>query len=209
MFRILTIIGLATLTVLPACATAKGTSYINTNYDLGRVDRIAVVDGNNPSYRPEIRQSLIDSFQLQFLKRGWNPVDRSNIQQAIDEMDFQGSDITASTNVRKIGSILNVSAVVIINIGSVGNEISISAKMLDVETGEIIWQGEGDGDIKAGTSGLLGALGGAAIGAVIGDSEGAIAGAIGGAALGTFLTPSELENAKKVVAAVCEMIPQR
>lgn len=209
MFRILTIIGLAALTVLPACATATGESYTNPNYDLGRVDRIAIVDGNNPSFPPEIRQSLIDSFQLQFLKRGWNPVDRSNIQQALDEMDFQGSDITASTNVRKIGSIHNVSAIVIINIGTAGDEISISAKMLDVETGDIIWQGEGDGDIKAGTSGLLGALGGAAIGAVIGDSEGAIAGAIGGAALGTYLTPSEMENAKKVVAAVCEMIPQR
>jgi hypothetical protein len=209
MFRALTILGLLTLTVLPACATAKGESHMSTTYDISRLKKIAVVDGNNPSFQPQVRQVLMDSFQYEFFKKGWNPVERSNIQAAIDEMGFQNSEFTSQTDRKQIGSILNVQAIVVVNIASAGDEISITTKMFDVETGEIIWMGTGDGDIKAGSSALLGVLGGVAVGAAIGDSAGGIAGGIAGAAMGTYLTPSEMENAKKVVTRVCEMIPLR
>jgi hypothetical protein len=213
MFRVLTVLCLVALTVLPACATAKGESHLSSTYDLSRINKIAVVDGNNPSYKPEVRQVLMDSFQYEFFKKGWNPVERSNIQAAIDEMGFQNSEFTSQTDRLQIGSILNVSALVVVNIASAGDQISITSKMFDVETGEIIWMGTGDGDLKSGTSGLLGALGGAAVGAAIGGSNnrgvGAAVGGIAGAAAGSFMTPSEMENAKRVVTKVCEMIPLR
>jgi hypothetical protein len=213
MYRALTIIGLTILTVLPACATAKGESFMSPSYDLSKVQKIAVVDGNNPSFNPQVRQVLMDSFQYEFFKKGWRPVERSNIQQAIDEMGFQNSEFTSPTDRKQIGSILNVDAIVVVNIASAGDEISITTKMFDVATGETIWMGTGDGDVKSGTSALVGALGGAALGAAVGGSDhaagGAAIGGIAGAAMGSALTPSEMTNAKKVVMRVCEMIPLR
>lgn len=214
----LTLLSLASLgTGLGACASTKGESVFSKNYDLSKVHAIAVVDGNNPTFAVTTRQALVDTFQYEFMKRGWNVIERSNIEKAIDELDFQGKDITAPEGRKKLGSVLNVQALTVINIAKSGDDLSLTAKMMDVETGEVIWMGSGEGAVSTGLSAFTGALIGAGVGAVAGNNigsggnagAGAVIGGLAGAGAGAALTPAETENAKKVVMKVCEHIPLR
>ena len=217
MSRWITALTLLALPALCACASTKGESVFNKNYDLGRIHAIAIVDGNNPTFAVTTRQTLVDTFQYEFMKRGWNVIERSNIEKAIDEMDFQNKDVTSETDRKQLGHVLNVQAITVVNIAKAGDDLSLTAKMIDVETGELIWQGSGEGEVSTGLSAFTGALVGAGVGAVAGHNvgsggnagAGAVIGGLAGGAVGAALTPAETENAKKVVVKVCEAIPLR
>jgi hypothetical protein len=215
MLRPLPVLLLACLPLLAACATAKGDSVFNSSYDLGRIKRVAIVDGGTATYRMETRQALIDTFQMEFLRQGWSVVERANIERAFDEISFQNKDITTEAGRQHLGSMLNVQALAIINVGQSGSDLSLTAKMVDVETGELIWSASGEGAVNSGLSTTAGVLGGAIVGAAIGKNTGdhagtgAVVGAIAGGAVGNSLAPSQLENAKKVVRAVCETLPRK
>lgn len=207
---------LSALPVLAACSSTKGESVLAKNYDLNKIHAIAVVDGNNPTFAVVTRQQLVDTFQFEFMKRGWNVIERSNIEKAIDEMDFENKDVTSETERKKLGHVLNVQALTVVNIAKAGDDLSLTVKMMDVETGELIWQGSGEGAVNSGMSTWAGALTGAAVGAVVGHNTGsgstgagAVIGGVLGGTVGTALTPAETENAKKVVVKVCEGIPVR
>jgi hypothetical protein len=207
---------LLALPALAACSTTKGESVLNKYYDLTKVHAIAVVDGNNPTFAVTTRQQLVDTFQFEFMKRGWNVIERSNIEKAMDEMDFENKDVTSDVERKKLGHVLNVQALTVVNIARAGDDLSLTVKMMDVETGELIWQGSGEGAVNSGMSTWTGALAGAALGAVVGNNTGSgsagggavIGGVLGGTA-GAALSPAETENAKKVVLKVCEEIPVR
>ena len=77
------------------CDLAETESFTKAGFDPSRVQRLAIVDGNNPTFKAETRQTLVDTAQMEFLRAGWSLVERENIQKAIDEMNFQNSDITA------------------------------------------------------------------------------------------------------------------
>ena len=199
-----------------ACSTTKGESTWSKNYDLSKLHAIAVVDGNNPTFAVTTRQQLVDTFQYEFMKRGWNVIERSNIEKAMDEMDFENKDVTSETDRKKLGHVLNVQALAVINIAKAGDDLSLTAKMMDVETGELIWMASGEGAVNSGMSTWTGALAGAALGAVVGNNTGsgsagggAVIGGVLGATAGAALSPAETENAKKLVNKVCEGIPVR
>lgn len=206
---------LAMLPALAACSTTSGESVVNRNYDLGRVQRIAIVDGGTTTYRLETRQALIDSFQMEFMRHGWSVIERVNLERALEEIEFQNKDITSQEGRKAIGSVLNVQALTIINIGQSGDDLSLTAKMVDIETGELIWSATGEGSVNSGLSTTAGVLGGAIIGAAIGHNSGdnagvgAVVGGIAGGAMGNSLAPSQMVNAKKVVRLICDTLPEK
>jgi len=192
-----------------ACQTTDTEGHLKAGVDLSRLQRIAIVDGNNPTFDPTVRQALVDVFQLEFFKKGWNVIERENVELAIEELDFQNSEFASTQQRRRLGEILNVDGLVVVNIGAVGNEMSATAKMFDPETGELLWIGSGEAKVRAGLQTLGGAIAGAAAGAAAGDSDGAAIGAAVGGALGYSLTASEMENARELVRAIGQTIPQR
>ena len=206
---------LALLPAFAACSTTSGESVFNSNYDMQRVQRVAIVDGGTTTYKLETRQALIDSFQMEFMRQGWSVVERVNIERAFDEIAFQNQDITSEAGRKQLGSVLNVQALTIINIGQSGKDLSLTAKMVDVETGELIWSASGEGSVNSGLSTTAGVLGGAIVGAAIGHNSGdnagigAVVGGVAGGAVGNSLAPSQLENAKLVVRKVCETLPKK
>jgi len=202
--------------LLPACASTKGESFTKAGFDPLSVERIAVVDGNNPTFKPETRQILVDSTQMEFLRKGWNVVERSNIQKAIDELNFQNTDLASPDQRKQLGHVLNVDALTFVNIGGNTDEMSITIKMIDVETGDLLWMGSGDGSLNTGLSTITGVLIGAAAGAAVGNNmgdnnagTGAAIGGIAGGVIGHGLTPSALENAKDLVKEICTSAPKR
>jgi hypothetical protein len=204
--------------LLPACATTKGESFTKAGFDPMSVKRLAVVDGNNPTFKPETRQILVDATQMEFLRSGWDVVERANIQKALDEVKFQNSDVTSPDQRQQLGHILNVDALAFVNIGGTSDDMSITIKMVDVQSGDLLWMGSGDGSLNKGMSAVAGALAGAALGAVVGHQvsrsgsaagTGAVVGGLAGGAVGAGLTPSALENAKDLVKTICVNVPKR
>jgi outer membrane lipoprotein SlyB len=104
---------------------------------------------------------------------------------------------------------------VLVNPGGPAEDVSMTAKMVDVQTGTLLWVGEGSGSLKGGLAPvggeLLGAGAGAVAGAVIGGTRGAILGGLAGVltcgVAGAALEPSAAELLRKVIARTCEGLP--
>ena len=205
-----TILAVCTLSlVLGACQSTSAEGHFSQGADLARLKRIAVVDGNNPSFDPTTRQALVDTLQLEFFKKNWMVVERENIDLAIEELDFQNSEFASASERRRLGEVLNVDGLVVVNIGAVGKDMTVNAKMFDPQDGALIWFGSGDASIRSGLSTIGGAVLGAAAGAAVGDSDGAAIGAVLGGAVGYSLTDTEMENARKLMREIGMSIPLR
>ena len=193
---------------LTACASTSGSGDLKPGWDPRTLNAMAVVDGKDKAFVNETRQAILDTFQHQFFKKGWPVVERSNIQRAIEELNFQNADLTTPDNRRALGNIANVDALLIVNIGSTGKDVSMTAKLIQVDTGVILWMGTGEGALNKGLGAVTGAIIGAGVGAAAGKGGDvtAIGGVLGGS-VGYMLGPSELESAKDVVFDMCEGLP--
>lgn len=197
------------LLVVTACASTKGESFVRPGFDFMSVGNVAVVSGETTTFDVHTRQTLLDTFQFEFMKRGWKVVERADIQTAVDELQFQNSEFTSPLARGQVGNISNVSALVVVNSRMDGGDMSITAKMLDPQTGELLWVGQGDASVNTGMSTLAGAVLGAAAGAAVDEGTGTTVGAGVGGAIGYGLSPNALENAKELVRDIMETVPER
>ena len=201
--------------VVSGCATGKGESYVRAGYNFGALEKVAVVEVSGEVKGDAAKNQIADFFTMELLKRGYTPVERAQVQALLDEQDFQASDITSNEGAAQVGKIMNVPAVMLVSIPTCKENISMTAKMIDVEDGSVLWLGSGSGSTGKTGSTILGAVAGAVVGAVVagGDSDdrvvgGVIGGVLGGIA-GRALTPQQAEQVKKIIAKLCENMPSR
>jgi hypothetical protein len=150
---------------------------------------------------------------MELLKKGYTPIERSQVQILLNEQKFQASDITSKVSVARAGEILNVPVVLFVNVPKFKENFSLTAKMVDVENGSILWMGSGEGT----TGKTLGTIAGAAAGVVVGvattgrDDQvlGGIAGGVLGGVAGNLLTPSQEKAVRKVTTKICKTLPDR
>ena len=189
---------------------ASGESFARTGFDFSEVGKVAVVDVTGRVGSEGVKNQISDFFVMELLKKGYAPVERQQVQVLLNEQDLQQSNVTSHENAAEIGRILNVSAVVVVNVGKYDDNISMTAKMIDVEDASILWMGSGTGQ----TGGWLFTLGGAAAGAIGGatiggDNEdiGAIAGGVLGGVAGQAMSPQTATQAREVIKKICESLP--
>jgi hypothetical protein len=248
------------LGALTACSS--GTSYVRAGYDFNSVGRVAVVMSMNSGSTPQ-QQEVADLFAMEVLKKGYDVVDRANLQELSNEAWFQNTSGITSPEGRQKLAIHNISAVMVVNVraptayqvppssesywvhgrwrpgpygewvwepghwevvqrpgymAESGEDISITAKMLDVQTGTLLWEGEGTGSLKSGlatfTGALLGAGAGAVAGGLIGRGTtgavvGGVAGALGGGAVGAALEENMAQLMRSVIEKTCRGLPVR
>jgi len=201
--------------VVSGCATGKGESYVRAGYNFGALEKVAVVEVSGEVRGDAAKNQIADFFTMELLKRGYTPIERAQVQALLDEQDFQASDITSNEGAAQVGKIMNVPAVMLVSIPTCKENISMTAKMIDVEDGSVLWLGSGSGSTGKTGSTILGAVAGAVVGAVVagGDSDdrvvgGVIGGVLGGIA-GRALTPQQAEQVKKIITKVCENLPSR
>ena len=201
--------------VVSGCATGKGESYVRAGYNFGGLEKVAVVEVSGEVKGDAAKNQIADFFTMELLKRGYTPIERAQVQALLDEQDFQASDITSNEGAAQVGKIMNVPAVILVSIPTYKENISMTAKMIDVEDGSVLWLGSGSGSTGKTGSTILGAVAGAVVGAVVagGDSDdrvvgGVIGGVLGGIA-GRALTPQQAEQVKKIIAKLCENMPSR
>jgi hypothetical protein len=197
------------------CATGKGESYSKVGFNFASLDKVAVLDVSGSVRGDAVKDQIASFFEMELLKKGYTPVERTQVQKILKEQEFQASGITSDADAVKAGHILNVSAVMLVNIPVIKEEINMTAKMIDVQDGSILWIGTGSGTTGKTFSTILGAAAGAAAGAVIagGDTGDRVAGGIIGGVLGGVagqaLSPQQADQVRKIVDKVCASLPPR
>lgn len=208
---LLLITGVLTVSFM-GCTSSE--SFSRKGYDFYQVDKIAVIDVVGPVGGEAAKNQIADMFVMELLKKGYSPIERSQVQVLLKEQKFQASDVTSNENIARAGEILNVPVVLVINVPKFQDSMTLSAKMLDVEDGSILWMGSGT---SSGGGKMMGTIIGAAAGAVVGGAvtgnEDRVLGAIGGGVLGgvagNLLSPEKEQKARGVVKKICESLPLR
>jgi hypothetical protein len=208
---------LAAAAFIAGCATATGESQGRVGYDFSKLEKVAVIDVTGAVMGDAAKNQIGDFLVLELLKKGYAPVERSQVQALLKEQKFQESGITFTDDAAKAGRILNVPAVILVSIPDYKDEMSITAKMVGVEDGAILWQGTGYGRQGKMLATIFGAAAGAGAGAAgghaVGDRGGAVVGGIAGAVLGgaagQALTPQQAEQVQKIVKEMCKQMPSR
>ncbi len=197
------------------CATGKGESYSRAGFDFSTLDKVAVLDVEGAVRGDAAKNQIGDFFTIELIKRGYTPVERAKVQALLKEQEFQSSGITSDTDAAKAGRILNVPAVLLINIPTYKEEINMTAKIVSVEDGGVLWVGSASGSTGKTFSTILGAAAGAAAGVAVagGDSGDRVAGGIIGGVLGGVagqaLSPQQAEQVQKIIKKLCENMPNR
>jgi len=198
------------------CASSHGESYAATGYDFSNLDKVAIVDVTGKVSGDGVKNQISNMFVMELMKKGYTVVERSQVKAILKEQEFQASDLASEQGAAKAGQILNVPAVMLIDIPKYGSEkMSMSAKLIDVQTAAILWIGSGDGSTGKTAATVLGAVGGAALGAVVGGHDtgdrviGGVIGGVAGGVAGNMLSPDQAKQVRKVVAAVAKSLPPR
>ncbi len=202
---------LAGLLIISGCTS--GESYVRAGYDFSKLDKIAVVEVAGRIGGEVARNQISDFFVMELLKKGYAPIERAQVHALLKEHEFQASDLTSSEGAARAGRILNVPTVLIVNIPRFKEEINMTAKIIDVEDGSILWMGSGSGTTGKLFSTIGGAAAGAAAGvAVAGDDDQLIGGVIGGVlggVAGQALSPQKADKAKEIIKKMCATLPFR
>lgn len=207
---------LLTAMAVAGCASSEAESQAVAGYNFSNLDKIAIVEVTGRVYGETVKNQISNLFTMALMKKGYVFIERKDVKAILKEQEFQASDLTTDAGAARAGQILNVPAVMMIDIPKYkGEKMDMSAKLIDVENGTILWMGTGSGSTGKGLATIGGAIAGAAAGAVLagGDSSdrvvgGVIGGVVGGVA-GNALSPSAEKQVKKVVAKVVKDFPSR
>ncbi len=154
---------LITALFLAGCSSARFS--ISKDYDFLKIKRIAVTSFTSHIDYRNSGDAVADEFLTQLMGKGYKIVERNRISSILGEQELAASNKLDPATIKRIGKILGVDAILT---GSVvkyvqdskavvyytdkdGNtssqsqlrqaEISISARLFDVESGEVIWSG--------------------------------------------------------------------
>lgn len=201
--------------IIGGCSSGGGGSSYRVGYDFSQVDRIAIVAVEGAIRNEPAKNQIAQFFAMELLKKGYAPVGRAQVKTLLREQEFLSIDPATAEGATQAGQILKVPVVLLVSIPYFGEQISMTAVMLDVEDGSFLWIGSGSG--RTGGSG-----GGGAIATILGTEAEAdtvtggedaqvFGGIIGGqlATAGQALTPSEANSIQTVVRRICRSLPPR
>lgn len=201
------------IALMLAGGCSKGESYVRAGYDFAKLNKVAVVEVAGVVEGDAAKNQIADFFGMELLKKGYTPVERAQVQALLKEQEFQVSDVTSPEDAARAGRVLNVPVVLVVNIPKYGEEMNMTAKMIDVEDAGILWMGSASARTGRTLATILGAAGGAAAGvAVAGEDDkvlgGIIGGVLGGVA-GRALTPQQAEQVQKMAKRMCKNLPPK
>lgn len=209
LFRIL----LLSMILIGAAGCATGDSTISPAFHDVEPEKVALIDVSGDIRGDAPKNQVEDFFIAEMLEKGYRVIERSRVNKILDEQDFQRSDRTTDSGAARLGKVLNVPAVTTLDANVEGEKVSVTGKMINTETAEILWVGTGGG----GSGKTLATAGGAVIGALtgsqIGDGTGrvigGVAGGVLGGAAGKSLSPQTAKVVKKAIHQMVEELPAR
>ncbi len=204
---------LSAAVLVGGCASQKGESYALAGFNFAELDRVAILEVTGQVHGDTVKNQIGGFFEMELLKKGYSPIERRQVQLLLKEQEFQASDITSNMGAAQAGRVLNVPAVLLITIPKYKEEMTMQAKLVNVEDARILWIGNGSGTTGKTFATIAGAVAGAAAGVAVSGEDDRVLAGIGGAVLGGVagqaLSPQQEEQVRKVIAKVCESMPAR
>jgi hypothetical protein len=191
-------------------------SSFRMGYDFTGVNKVAIVAVQGTLQSEAAKDQIAEFFAIELLDQGYAPVGRPQVRAALAEQGAAGPvdpnapaagfrDLTTNEAAVEVGRMLKVPAVLTINIPHFGDEITLTATMVDVEDGSILWLANGSGRGEGGLSGMFG------LGAPEASSDEGLLGGIGGldTTTGQPLSPREAKRAQRIVKSMCKSLPSK
>ena len=204
-------LAMALALLVSACASVSGSGEYNRSFDFASIERTAVISVEGIGGQAA-RDQIASMFNQALLGLGYSPIERSQINEVLEEQDFSRSQVTTAAGAARAGEVLNVDSVVLVNIPEFGDDMSMSAQMVDVQDGTILWSASGSArtgaDMTRRAGQLLGAIGGGIIGAEVGDDTGAVVGGVGGAVGGGIAADTLSKQRQEQTAVLIDRLTQ-
>lgn len=161
-------ITLAVLTFLSSClGLVEGTQggrpecVLSPGFSTARVTKLAILVHDPDGTCPEAARRRIEDAAIgPLLRGGYAIASRSDVERVLEELKFQSSSGLTEANAAKFGKMLNVSSVLVLSVTELNRErrtqryswdpsdvsrAAVSARLLGVETAEILWHGQASG----------------------------------------------------------------
>jgi surface antigen len=185
---------------------------VKKDFDFRTVRNVGVVDVEGASASKAAKNWVTDQVNGELLDKGYWPVERAQLEALLDEQNLQASDITTPEGRAKASEILNVSAVVMVNIAERGDSTELTVKMVDVQDGSILYQGIGSASTERLLSTVAGVAVGAGTGVALGGNRagrivGGVAGGVLGGVAGNALSPSARTQFRKAIRQAVRDLP--
>ncbi len=175
-------------------------------YDFSVLDKVAIVAVEGAVTSEAAKDQIADFFAIELLEQGYAPVGRSQVRAQLVGQESESKDLTTTEAAVEVGLILDVPAVLAIKIPHFGEEIAITAKMINVEDGSTLWLASGSGKGKRTLSNMFGfSTGGSGNDQLMGNVMG---GPIG-APPAQPLSPDEADKAQRIIKRMCRSLPMK
>jgi hypothetical protein len=199
--KIIVNILLIAILFIGGCISGRAESHSRAGYNFSMLDSVAVVAVEGALQSQAAKNQIAEYFEMELLKKGYAPKEWSNIAAALEEQEVQAEDLGTEAGLAEAAEIINVPAILIVNIPHFGDEIFITAKMVDVADGSVLWIGTGTNK----TGGWLSFGSGAGARA----ENDLFGGVMGGAASVSALSPQESEQVQRLIRRMCNTLPSR
>ncbi len=202
-----TVINILVIAVLLICGCrSQQESSFRAGYDFSAVNKVAIVSVEGAVPSEVAKDEIADFFAIELLEQGYAPMGRAQVRASLAEQESEEEliDLTTPEGAVAAGLILDVPAVLTIRIPHFGEEISVTATMIDVEDGSILWLANGSGK-GGGSFSIFGSKSRRSedeglLGPIMGDVMGAS---------NDPLTPGDAERAQRIVQRMCRSLPTK
>lgn len=203
MKNLILILTIAVFSVV-GCRAQQESSY-RAGFDFSTVNKVAIVSVEGALPSEAAKDEIADFFAIELLEQGYAPMGRAQVRASLaeeEENDEEIMDLTTPERAVAVGHMLNVPAVLAVRIPHFDQEISITATMIDVDDGSILWLAKGDGKGGGSFSSIFRSKSDssddALLAPVLGDSMGES---------NEPLTPDEAERAQRIIQKMCRSLP--
>ncbi|MBC8472322.1 MAG: hypothetical protein H8D56_22910 [Planctomycetes bacterium] len=205
--KIIVNIMLIAILFIGGCASGRAESHSRAGYNFSMLDSVAVVAVEGALQSRAAKNQIAEYFEMELLKKGYAPKEWSNIAAALEEKEVKAEDLGTEAGLAEAAEIINVPAILIVNIPHFGDEIFITAKMVDVADGSVLWIGSG----TSKTGGILGLGSGWGAGrSQENDLFGGVPGGVMGGGVADYaLSPQDAEKVQRLIRRMCNTLPSR
>jgi len=180
-------------------------------YDFSGVNKVAIVTVQGSLKSETAKDQIAEFFAIELLERGYAPLGRPQVRALLAEREAAGAadpnagfkDLTTNEAAVEAGRALKVPAVLTINIPHFADEITITATMIDVEDGSILWLANGSGRGEGPLSGMFGGSGKASENELLGG----LMGPGSDQTAGQPLSPQDAKRAQNIIKNLCKSLP--
>jgi len=199
---VLNILVIAVLLVA-GCRSQQESSF-RAGYDFAGVNKVAIVSVEGAIPSEVAKDEIADFFSIELLDKGYAPMGRAQVRASLAEQEEADAITNLSTpeGAVEAGLALDVPAVLTIKIPHFGDEISISATMIDVEDHSILWLATGTGKGRGAFSSVFKSKSGSKEEGLLGPMMGDVAGSTD-----RPLSPEDAERAQRIVKKMCRSLP--